>query len=756
MGESPDRSRHGAPIAHGLIERLDALPTPSPLAMRLLAAANDDGTSARDLVEIIRQDSALTAKVIALCRRGPRGRQLDVASLDRAVVLLGFSAVRSAALSVEFVSTLGGTTASNASGFDPLRFWRHALAKAIVAESAAKLARGGLAGRAFVAGLLHDLGALGLSRAAPALFDRACEESERTGRSLDATSSELFGLSCAAVGARLAQRWNLPEEMQEAIRLRGTDAVAAEGPHRAIVLLAELADQVVRRRHLGGAGFGPEGLGSADPTNRLVAALEIDGAKFAAAIEGLFDDVAGRAESLGLSTSTPASLAVEAIDRANRRLESMHVVRGSGDPIEDFDAAADPVATLGLIVRSITRLAGRTERLLAVVPGLDASHAEIREFDAHGALAAGRVAGDGDVDGDTAARRWCEMRAKGGRPGSLRLSCRGSTIATIHRADGDVLPAAALAQAPTSLWAFALASSVDRQRAQRSADRAADALRALSIARDRLVRDRALASIGEIAAGLAHELNNPLTVVSGRAQILRKKANDASAVAGLDEIIAASERASGLVSQLLRTVRPGSPIIRPTSASEIISLAMRFLPLHSREIGANANASPASGDGADRTARLLRRISVRIDDAGSSSPACLADPAQLADAIAEVLQNALDATAEGCVEVIAQSDASNGRCLILVRDAGPGFSDRALQHALDPFFSERRSGRGAGLGLAKARSITEACGGGIELRNAPEGGALVTITLPSSVQLQRPDERGDDRSGPCRLRREAA
>lgn len=754
MGAKPER----APIAPGVLERLDALPTPSPLAMRLLAAANDDGTSARDLVEIIRHDSALTAKVIALCRRGPRGRQLDVGSLDRAVVLLGFGAVRSAALSVEFVSTLGGATVgTSANGFDPLRFWRHALAKAIVAESAARLARGGLGGRAFVVGLLHDLGALGLARSAPALFDRACDECERSGRTLDAVTAELFGLSAAAAGARLAHRWNLPEEITEAVRLRGTDAIAVEGPHRPLVLLAELADGIVRRRHLGGAGFGPatERI-SGDTTARLLAELEIDAVKFLSSIEGLFEEVAARAESLGLATLTPSAIAVEAVERATRRLESMQAVRCAGDPIEDFDAAADPAATLGLIVRSIARLSGRAERLLAVIPGADGAHADVREFDHQGALAAGRVAGDGDIDGLTAARRWCEMRGKGGRPGTLTLACRGATIATFHRADGEVLPSAALAQAPTSLWAFALASSLDRQRAQRAAERTAEALRALSIARDRLVRDRALASVGEIAAGLAHELNNPLTVVSLRAQLLRRKATEASFATGLDEIVDASERASELVSRLLRTVRPAGAVIRPTPASEIISLALRFLPLHSREFGANGSDSRMAGDATDRSACLRGRVSVRVDGDESASPACLADPAQLADALAEVLQNALDAATEGCVEVNVQTDAPKGRCLISVRDAGPGFSDRALQHALDPFFSERRSGRGAGLGLAKARSIVEAHGGAIELRNGTEGGAIVTIAVPLSDQQLRSDVRGDDRSSRDRFRREAA
>jgi signal transduction histidine kinase/HD-like signal output (HDOD) protein len=743
-----------------VIERLDALPSPSPLAMRLLAVAQDDASSARDLVEIIRQDAALTSRILSLCRRGPRGRQLDIASLDRAVVLLGFGAVRSAALSVEFAGTIGGATASQPVGFDPMRFWRHALAKALVAEIGARLGRGGLAARAFVAGLLHDLGALGLSRAAPALFDRACEESERRALALDCVTREIIGIGVIEAGARLAARWSLPEELCETLRQRGVPRGSITGSHRQLILFAELADLVVRRRHLGGAGFAPEAHDEGDPIAPLLRELEIDPVKFFSAIEGLFEEVAARAESLGLSNATPAAIAADAIDRATRRATVVRRPDPSLDAIGELDAAGDPVATIGCIVRAIRLLHGGGDRLLVVTPGHDGARAEVREFDADGQLLAGRVAGEGDLDGSIAARRWAELRRgghAGGAPaGSLVLACRGVTVATMYRSEGEVLSAAVVERAPLALWAFALASSVDRQRAQRAAERSAEALRALGIARERLVRDRTLASLGEITAGLAHELNNPLTIVSGRAQLLRRSARDAALVTGLEEIASAAERASDLVGRLLRVARPAAAILRPTRASEIIDLALRFLPLDSRGNNAVLGLAAQSEDATDRRLFPAERVRIAEADAGLAPLHCLADPAQAADALAEVFQNALDAAPEGCVEVSVQEAAREGRCQITVRDVGAGFSDRALRHALDPFFSERRSGRGAGLGLAKARSIIEAMGGSITLKNATDGGGLVTIELPVADHHIRSDVRGEERSRQEGLKREAA
>lgn len=711
----------------GILERLDALPTPSPLAMRLLAAATDDTSAARDLVAIIREDAALVAKVLGLCRRGPRGRALEVASLDRAVVLLGFAAVRGAALAVEFVGSMGGGGSSSA-GFDPTRFWRHCLGKAIVAESLARAMHGGPSGgRAFTVGLLHDLGALALSRAVPAAFDRACDEAEERQVSLDEACSASIGMTATAAALRVAARWQLPDELQAALACRGPAALAADGPHRTMILVAELADRLVRRRHLGGAGFGP-----ADSDIAAAArGLGLDGPKATAASDGIYEEVAARAEAIGLSTPTPAGLAAEAIERANRRLESLGQAetsqRPAGDPLDALDAAGDVGSLLAAIVAQVTRLSGRQDRVLVVSAPIEGQRAELREFAADGSLIAFRSAGEGDPDGALAGRRWCQLRSSHGTPGKLVLAVRGATVATFHRAEGDLLPTSALASAPTSVWSFAIAASQDRERARRQSQRLADGIRTIDALRSHLHRHRLAASVGEIAAGLAHELNNPLCVVVARAELLRSSAPPAWSE-DLGTIADAAARASALVSDLLRAVRPPSADVRICSASEIISGAIALV----------AKASDA------------QRIDLRPGLSQAAATTCVADPAQASDALAEVLQNALDAAPGKRIELSAHIEPGDGRCMFAVRDCGPGFSALAMEHALDPFFSERPAGRSEGLGLTKARALVEASGGTLELGNGAAGGAIVRIALPGGT-LGRADGRGDSRGTTARL-----
>lgn len=722
-----------------LLERLDALPTPSPLALRLAQAAGDDAGGARELVEIIRQDSALTARILSLCRRGPRGRALDVASLDRAVVLLGFGAVRAAALAVEFVGSFGSSGAKGR-GFDAERYGRHALAKALLADAVGRRVAGCSGGRGFVAGLLHDLGALALHRAVPALLDAACVEAEHSGRTLDAVAAERIGLGVAAAGARLAARWNLPEELRVAIAFRGDAASVAPEPHRRLAQLAELADRVVRTMHIGGEGFGPSGEERLGRVDALASAVGVELGVVEECSAGLIEELAARCDSIGLPAADAARVATAALETARIRLARLRSRSDRptvpADDIEELDAAGDHVATLGAIVRSIARRSGRCERLLVVASRPDGDRAELREFDAAGCVLAHRVAGEGDADGRRAAARWCELRAGAAAPGRLELGLRGAVVATVLRAEGEVLDGAALASAPIALWSHALAAALDRERSRRAADAVAEAARLEALLRERELADRVRASALLIAGGLAHELNNPLCIVSGRAQLLATRAPGASGECA--EIAAAAERASAIVTELIRVLRAAPATVRECDASEIVERAVATLaePLRER---------------------------VRFGAAQLAPLRCAADPAQIAEALAEALENALHADRDGVVSVDAHLDASGCRLTLAVRDAGPGFSASALRHAFDPFFSDRPAGRGAGLGLTRARSLVEASGGTIEVRNAAGkagvreagmGGAIVSIVLPAGSP-GRSGDRGEGR-GSAQPRSEAA
>jgi len=168
-----------APDARLLLRRIEDLPTLSTVAVRLLELTADDDADAARVIHLVSSDPALASRVLRVCRCSPRGRTSRVASVDRAVLLLGFDAVRSIVLSLHVVDALGasGGPAAVAGGpFDAALLWRHSIATALLARDLAERARtrggAGLApGAAFVAGLLHDLGVLALRHVAPATVD---------------------------------------------------------------------------------------------------------------------------------------------------------------------------------------------------------------------------------------------------------------------------------------------------------------------------------------------------------------------------------------------------------------------------------------------------------------------------------------------------------------------------------------------------------------------------------------------------------
>lgn len=141
--------------------------------------------------------------------------------------------------------------------------------------------------------------------------------------------------------------------------------------------------------------------------------------------------------------------------------------------------------------------------------------------------------------------------------------------------------------------------------------------------------------------------------------------------------------------------------------------------------------------------QVVNEISAKTEEKGRVSlvieeqlPQIPVDPAQIADAVQELVRNAFEADPSTQVEVRVQIDRLDGRLKIQVSDNGPGLSEHALAHAFDPFFSEKPAGRQPGLGLAVAQRLVEAHDGRLTLENNPAGGATATIWL-STVPADR-------------------
>lgn len=727
-------TRPDAPIdLDDLLRRLDRLPSLSAIAVRLLQVTSSDDASAREVVGLLEADPALAASILKACRCSERGRSARINSIERAVVLVGFKAVRSIALSVQFFELLDGLGRSSGV-FDRRLFWRHCLAVSVAAEHIARGAGTGVdPAEAGLAGLLHDLGHLALHATARDAFDSVCASAERTGESIDALCRRVFSTDTHTIGRRLAERWSLPEPIVEAIWLGGGAAPTGAGPAGALVAVVSLADQVARQQQICHPGHGPTGLGAAIEAERL----GITTTAVEAASSGLHRAVSERAAALGLGEEPTEALLLTALGRANQALARMNgELRDRGDKdrplthgaelaqrfLSDLDSRADRSVgeCLGAIAKSAAALLRLTEVSIVRTPR-GGQPWRLDRFAADGRQLAGGSAGSatGNLPIDEARLRRLAaqlLRREADDDAELILLSHQSRVeaAIATPADRMTADARGALRLLAPLWAGALAAAQRHEDALRLAERLAEGNRAVSEAQDALARARALASLGEMTAGAAHEMNNPLAVICGRAQLLAEQVQDPDQRRMAQQIAEQAARLSDLVTALRQCAEPVELRRAPASIAQIVRSAIA---------------------GVGR--RDSKRVTLTVDDDGVIN----ADAPRLAEALTELLRNALAAAPDMPVAVRVQTDPVDGRWILHVADRGPGLSARALAHAFDPFFSEQEAGRRPGLGLARARRLIEAHGGRINLRNGPDSGAVATIVLPAATRLR---QRGRD------------
>jgi signal transduction histidine kinase len=216
--------------------------------------------------------------------------------------------------------------------------------------------------------------------------------------------------------------------------------------------------------------------------------------------------------------------------------------------------------------------------------------------------------------------------------------------------------------------------------------------------------------IAAMAAGAAHELNNPLSVISGRAQIELARCEDPARREGLQSIVDQTNKATGIVNELMSFAKPNAP--------EPVSLSLREL-LDMRRQHCETAFGLAAG-----------QLAVQLADPGA---VVYADPIHVRDILDAVIKNAIEAGGAESVHVQINSPSrrSDETVRIVVEDDGPGMSREVMARALDPFFSHRPAGRGRGLGLSRAYRLAEINKGRLRIDSVPGHGTKVTIELPA-------------------------
>ncbi len=283
------------------------------------------------------------------------------------------------------------------------------------------------------------------------------------------------------------------------------------------------------------------------------------------------------------------------------------------------------------------------------------------------------------------------------------------TLTTAATTDGAEVP---LLDGPVELARLSRAFADLVHRLRERNEELARSVAALEAARDELVRSERLATVGRLAAGVAHEVGNPLASVVGYLEFLRDERGvdpdtRADLLARMDREV---ERIRLTIRNLLDFSRPSPAEPRSVDLTEVVASAVELV----------------------RVQRKLRGVEIEVS---GSAPPVTAVAERLRQVLVNLLLNAADAVAgDGRVWVRLSADERMAR--IDVKDDGPGVPEVDAARLFDPFFTTKPAGEGTGLGLAICQRIVEEAGGTLWFEPS-EGGASFAFTLPRAAELDQ-------------------
>jgi two-component system NtrC family sensor kinase len=228
-----------------------------------------------------------------------------------------------------------------------------------------------------------------------------------------------------------------------------------------------------------------------------------------------------------------------------------------------------------------------------------------------------------------------------------------------------------------------------------------------------LIQANKLNALGQLAASVAHEINNPLAGALVYSKLLSKKIggesfNKEETLTNLAKVETAISFCSGIVKDLLDFARQSEPMLRPLLVGSVIDQVISMVD-HQAE---------------------MKHVEI-IREESSPSQTVLADSDQLKQVLINLVLNAIQAMPDGGKLIIRSSADEDGWARISVQDTGCGIAPENMEKLFTPFFTTKEKGKGVGLGLAVSYGIVERHGGRIEVESELGKGSTFTIRLPA-------------------------
>ncbi len=733
-----------------IIQQLQSLPTLPSVAARLLQITVNTRTQAQEVVELIKSDQSLASKIIRLTTRADKGIRPGSVSLSKAVVMLGFDAIRNAVLSIKVFETLGGVSTTSEGHFKREEFWKHSLAAACAARMLiSEIDPEVDPEEAFVCGLLHDMGKVALDACLPRSFSRVVQIAESSLANIADVEKKVLGIDHTVAGKRLAEKWQLPLSILESVWLHhhSPQSLPEAVRHRSIVRTVYLADLLVREQRIGYSGnhyFGEKAvtvakeLGCSPETIDRIA-------------RELREEISERANMLGLDEIEPDDLYHEALLDANQELGKLNAQLQEQNQILAMRSCyLNLLSELGTgltagqsVVEVCTLLSELWQKHIGCK--LCAVYAAAPEEGIiEGALKAQREVKPSvflvdRTDDPEAVHRPQPLSTTEGfsiqMPGeehlwffeqvapqfelnrtlTMPLPYSGQTIGAVVWQPSDEKPD--YQEEIREIQSFAASAALAIRQAQKQeqqvhlCEQMAETNRVLQEAQRELLQKRSLAAVGEMACGAAHEINNPLAIIVGRSQFLATSEEEEDRKTMLQAISRQGQVIADIISDLMEFAKPSIPQPHSVTIENLLEQVIASQKALAQE----------------------NQVILEVKTEGNL-PAIFVDPGQIRTAVEELVANAVDSYEGkgGTVVLSARYDELTSEVMLEVTDHGIGMDAETLGKAMDPFFSAKKAGRNRGLGLSHSMRYIESNGGHLRLFSDAGKGTIARVILPVS------------------------
>ncbi len=726
-----------------IIRQLDSLSTLPAVASRFFPKLLQPQFSPADIADIVESDPALTAIIFSLIADQQLSLDNEQPTVRAALQMLPGQLVRDAVLSVKVCGTFEAESGPGTYRALPRKqLALHLLATACCARDIAEIIEPPIDPQlAYSAALLHDIGKVAVDQAMPKSFDRVVKEAKSKNASICVAEQQHFGADHTILGKRLAQKWHLPNEIALAIWLHHSDTslICETMPEARIAQVVQLADQIARQCNVGQSGS----YDIPNSVNSIAQSLGLDAGSLQQIRKNLVDEVAEKSRLLGLDVPNVAATYNQAIhntvcqlaqnntklslensrlqtdlnclDFASDFLAGVSSATSALDIAEDFALRWQKFYQTGPVCLYL-RPQGNSSVLEAiVVENPSQVRTVILEAPADSAAIPEELTTDfaivnaddyvgwlfEQLDIDFAqARTKLVPLLSGGR-------AAGAIVFEFHQPI-EVEKLTERFRAAASIGAIVLNMAFASQKQQHFAERFAGFLGQLRTPKRKEPVNGSATALTEMAAGAAHELNNPLSVISGRTQLLADGETDPEKKQILSQIQENAEQLAGIIDGLMNFAEPQPP--RPAR------IDVRQLLEEAVELTVRKTKSPPAVRG--NVAEDCKDIFV--------------DSAQIVSAIANVIANAVESYSNGTgiVDVTAETADAGDFVELQITDSGCGMDAETLAKATQPFFSAKPAGRKRGMGLAHASRLIQLNNGSLNIASEPGSGTTVTITLP--------------------------